>query len=194
MRMTEHSKVTVEVIRAAMALAQRDVDLGLISIDEIESIPRTRFAPIERKKIAEALSAQGMSNRQIGKIVGVDHKTIANDLSGENPPKGGENSPPRIGNDVNPEAAAEARKAEYVALDGDDDAEAEPFVDTPDDREMKKRRAMFLKNAGAALGYAQAYDGPIDSHVIKVASAVAAQWKQFVRQLKEQRSNGQAQI
>jgi hypothetical protein len=76
----DHSKVTADVIRAAMALAQRDVDLGLITIEQIEDIKRTRFAPVERKKIAEALSAQGMSNRQIAKVTGASPKTIDRDL------------------------------------------------------------------------------------------------------------------
>jgi transposase len=194
--MTEHSKITVEVIRAAMALAQRDVDLGLITVEQIEAIPRTRFAPVERKKIAEALSTQGMSNRQIAKVVGASEGTIRNDLSNgaQDCADTAQNYASHEGNGANPEAAAEARKAEYAALDGDDNAEAKPFVDIPDDREMKKRRAQFLKAAGAALGYAQAYDGPIDAHVIKVASAVAAQWRQFVRQLREQRHHGKAQI
>jgi hypothetical protein len=30
----EHSKVTADVIKAAMALAQRDVDLGLITVEQ----------------------------------------------------------------------------------------------------------------------------------------------------------------
>jgi hypothetical protein len=78
----DHSKVTADVIRAAMALAQRDVDLGLLTVEQIESIPRTRFAPVERQKIAAALSAQGMTNRQIAKAVGADEKTIRRDLDG----------------------------------------------------------------------------------------------------------------
>jgi hypothetical protein len=90
----DHSKVTADVIRAAMALAERDVDLGLITIEQIEDIKRTRFAPVERKKIAEALSAQGMSNRQIAKVTGATHTTINRDLGGTNVPESGTNVPP----------------------------------------------------------------------------------------------------
>lgn len=179
----DQSKITTDVIRAAMALAQRDVDLGLITVEQIEAIPRTRFAPVERKKVAEALSAQGMSTRQIAKAVGADHSTVVRDLSGANAPKSGANAPP-------PEPQGNGDARDVPSADG----EGEPYVDNADDREMKKRRAAFLKAAGFALGHAQAYDGPIDSHVIQVASAVAAQWKQFVRQLREQRHHGKAQI
>jgi hypothetical protein len=49
--MSAHSKETIDVVRAAMALAERDVDLGLASVEEIQAIPRTRFAPAERKQI-----------------------------------------------------------------------------------------------------------------------------------------------
>jgi helix-turn-helix protein len=87
------AKVTADVIRAAMALAARDVDLGLITPEQIESIPRTRFAAVERKKIAEALSAQGMSKRAIAKATGVSHQTIARDLDGPNGPENGPNGP-----------------------------------------------------------------------------------------------------
>lgn len=179
-----HSKETIEVVRAALALAQRDVDLGLVTLAEIEAIPRTRFAPVERKKIAEALSAQGASTRQIAKVTGADQKTISRDLREANASKSEANASP-------PEPQSNGGDVETVTTS---DEEGEPYVDQADDREMKKRRALFLKAAGAALGHAQAYDGPIDSHVIKVASAVAAQWKQFVQQLREQRHHGKAQI
>jgi hypothetical protein len=90
----ERSKVTADVIRAAMALAQRDVDLGLITVEQIESIPRTRFAPVERKKIAEALSAQGVSHRGIAKVTGASPKTIDRDLSASNGAKSASNDAP----------------------------------------------------------------------------------------------------
>jgi hypothetical protein len=55
------------------------------------------------------------------------------------------------------------------------------------EQEMKKRRTQFLKNAGAALGYGQVYDGPIDRHVIKVATACRDTWTEMVRKLREER-------
>ncbi len=93
-----------------------------------------------------------------------------------------------------PEASAEAMKAKFTTFDGDEKvdgetAEGEPFVDNPDDKEMQKRRAQFLKAAGAALGYGQVYDGPVDSHVIQVTRAVVTTWTELLRQLKEARQN-----
>src|SRR5262245_16366084 len=76
----KHSKETIEVVRAAMALAQRDVDLGLATLAEIAAIPRTRFAPVERKKIAKALINGGMSERKIAKELGVDRRTVRRDI------------------------------------------------------------------------------------------------------------------
>jgi hypothetical protein len=65
----------------------------------------------------------------------------------------------------------------------------EPFIDNPDDRELEKRRRQFLKDAAAALACGQVYDGPIDTHIIKVARAVRNTWAKLVRELR----NGEAQ-
>jgi hypothetical protein len=77
-----------------------------------------------------------------------------------------------------PEASAE------VTLDA---SEREPFVDNPDEKELEKRRTQFLKEASAALAYGQAYDGPIDAHVINVARFVAKTWAKLARELKGRR-------
>jgi N6-adenosine-specific RNA methylase IME4 len=90
--MADRSKETIDVVRAAMALAERDVELELVTVDQIQSIPRTRFAPAERKQLVALLKAEGKSNREIGRELGVDHKTVAADI-GENSPESGEDSP-----------------------------------------------------------------------------------------------------
>jgi hypothetical protein len=71
----------------------------------------------------------------------------------------------------------------------DDDDTEEPFVDNPDEEEMRKRRALFLKQAHAAHSYGLAYDGPIDKHVIKTARAVRDAWAKLARELREESKN-----
>jgi N6-adenosine-specific RNA methylase IME4 len=90
--MTDHAKVTTDVVRAAMALAERDVDLGLVTVQQIRDIPRTKFAAVERKQAVALLKAQGKSNRQIALELGVSHQTINRD--GTNVPENGTNVPP----------------------------------------------------------------------------------------------------
>jgi hypothetical protein len=53
----------------------------------------------------------------------------------------------------------------------------------PDAREMQKRREQFLRSAGAALAYGQVYDGPVDAHIIQVATAIRDTWAEMVRKL-----------
>jgi hypothetical protein len=67
-----------------------------------------KLAAEERRKAVEELAAEGESTREIGKVLGVDHVTVMNDLAGEKSPDkkksakqnqaptedGGENSPP----------------------------------------------------------------------------------------------------
>lgn len=87
----EHSKVTVDVVRAAMALAERDVGLGLATVEQIQDIPRTRFAPADRKQLVALRKAEGKSNREIARELDVDEKTVRNDAA-ENSALTAENS------------------------------------------------------------------------------------------------------
>lgn len=91
-KMTDHSKATIDVVRAAMALAERDVDLGLATVEQIQDIPRTRFAPTERNRLVKLLKAQGKSIREIEEETGIPKSTaqrIKNDPNGsENDPNG----------------------------------------------------------------------------------------------------------
>lgn len=79
--MNEHSKQTIDVVRAALALAERDVDLGLATVEEIQTIQRTRFATAERKQVAAILKAEGKSIREIAKTTGASKSAVARDVS-----------------------------------------------------------------------------------------------------------------
>jgi hypothetical protein len=81
--------------------------------------------------------------------------------------------------------------AEYKV---EDSPAVELFMDAPDGQQMQKRRWQFLKNAAAVLAYGQVYDGPVDDHVIKVATACRDAWAELVRKLKEEKLSSTASI
>jgi N6-adenosine-specific RNA methylase IME4 len=100
----------------------RGVGDGFSDVNEfMASIRLDTFRPLaeQRKRIAQRIKElqPKVSNRQIAKTLGVDHKTVSNDLAGENSPRsakkiseitqrnpsGGEFSPPAV-------AGAEAAK------------------------------------------------------------------------------------
>jgi N6-adenosine-specific RNA methylase IME4/transposase-like protein len=90
MGVSDSSKVTIDVVRAAMALAERDVDLGLATVEQIQEIPRTRFAPAERKRLVALRKAEGKSNREIASELDIGVGTVSRDL---NDPNGSKNDP-----------------------------------------------------------------------------------------------------
>lgn len=90
---SDRSKVTIDVVRAAMALAERDVELGLATVAQIQAIPRTRFAPAERKQLVALLKQEGKSNREIAAELDISHQTVGRDLDGPNGPEDGPNGP-----------------------------------------------------------------------------------------------------
>lgn len=90
---SEHSKVTVDVVRAAMALAERDVGLGLATVEQIQDIPRTRFAPAERKQLVALKKAEGKSIREIEDETGIPRETARRDLKELTDPNGSEGDP-----------------------------------------------------------------------------------------------------
>jgi DNA-binding NarL/FixJ family response regulator len=51
------------------------------SVEQIQAIPRTRFAPVERKHAVALLKAEGKSNREIAKELGVAPATVDRDVS-----------------------------------------------------------------------------------------------------------------
>jgi Helix-turn-helix domain len=178
--MSTHSKETIEVVRAAMALAERDVDLGLVTIDQIQQIPRTRFAAVERKQAVALLKAEGKSNRAIAKELGVSHVTVNRDVdapSGTNVPLDGANVPPdqddraHKGNGGARAGSAAKRKAKLAKLDYEDNVEAE----------IKKEhlKTAFLHRADIALRSA-VYSGPPDQ---ETARAAALAWDTLAQTL-----------
>jgi hypothetical protein len=134
----------------------------------------------KREIIAKVLKAKPeASNRQIAKQVKADDKTVGNvwrelEATAEIP---------QLDKTTGADGKARPTKKtqSHRATDESDD---EPFIDNPDARELAKRRAQFLKDAGAALATGQGYDGPIDAHVIKVAIAIRDTWAELVRKLK----------
>jgi len=105
--MADRSKETIDVVRAAMALAERDVELELVTVDQIQSIPRTRFAPTERKQLVALEKAAGKSNREISREHGIGLGTVNRDVNELN---GSENEP--NGSDVELSELEQSRKRE----------------------------------------------------------------------------------
>jgi transposase len=157
----KHSKETLDVVHAALALAARDVELGLVDVGDLQSIPRTRFAAIERKKAVALLKGEGKSERLIAKELGVDKTTVAADLGrpkGKN--KDGGNPPPNGGN---------------------------PPSDSDDDDEVKTEEAVkdnFLILADRAATFA-AYTGPVDEEVRRAITRAVLAWNDLARKIGE---------
>jgi len=152
---TNHSKETIDVVRAAMALAQRDVDLGLATVEEIQSIPKTRFAPAERNKIIAIRKAEGKTNREVAEETGVDQRTVGrvyNRQRGANAPKNGANAPTKGSADPIENGKAEANKT------------------------------AFLHRAELVASYA-VYSGKVDQEVCRAARAAALAWDQLAKQM-----------
>jgi hypothetical protein len=120
--MSGRSKETVEVVRAALALAERDVELGLAGLDEIMAIPRTRFAPVERKQIVALLKAEGKSNRQVAKELNINPSVVDGDVreAAGKPRRKRADKPAH-------NAAKPAAKPRQAKLSGDVVAEANAF-------------------------------------------------------------------
>jgi len=58
---------------------------GLVDKEQLRVI----LAPAARKAKVAELHEQGLSQRQIAAVVGVDHATVSRDLSGAGTPEGG---------------------------------------------------------------------------------------------------------
>jgi len=154
--MANHSKETIEVVRAALALAQRDVDLGLATIAEIEAIPRTRFAPVERKKAARVLIARGASEREAAEVLGVERTTIRRDLGKKKQPGGAKA----------PKNGAKSPNAEIAAA------------------KVEHDKTAFLHRADLAARYA-VYSGKVDKEVRRGARAAALAWNELANQMEK---------
>jgi hypothetical protein len=120
--MSEPTEIVQRVTRA-MHCSKCGVEAAAACDCGAPYLPATARAA---KAIAEN---PGKSNRAIAAEIGVDHKTVgaARKAGGEHSPpervtgKDGKSYPARASNDVDPEASAEARKAEYAA---DDESES----------------------------------------------------------------------
>ena len=156
--MTKHSKETIEVVRAAMALAQRDVDLGLATLAEIQAIPRTRFAPVERKQAVKLLKAEGKSDREVAKRLGVDKGTVARDQGKSNRRVGAKH--PKNGG----KAPTSKRDAEDAAAKNEYD------------------KTTFLHRADLAASYA-VYTGKVDKETCRAARAAALAWDELATEM-----------
>jgi len=96
----------------------------------------------DRKEAVKLLTDQGLSNRQIAKVVGASEPTVRRDRAASNDAKTASNDAP--------EEVIESMKETT--------------------QEMEKRRKHFLKNAGAALGYGQVYDAGAPLFAVTPAS------------------------
>jgi DNA invertase Pin-like site-specific DNA recombinase len=169
-----HSKETIDVVRAAMALAERDVELGLASVEEIRNIPRTRFAPAERKEAVALLKAEGKSNRKIAKELNVGGRTVARDLG--QPTKRSKG------------AANAAPSAKNSAPNGGKFAHGQPpppdFELSEFESEIDKEhlKTGFIIRADQASRFA-VYSGPVDEEVRRVAWRAEMAWHELVQKL-----------
>jgi transposase len=92
------SKVTkhyADLVIAARGLGERLISTGIVDAEQLRF---TIVAREDRKRLAPALKANGMSNREIARQLGVGHATINRDLApanGPNDPRTGPNDPPK---------------------------------------------------------------------------------------------------
>jgi transposase-like protein len=171
--MSAHSKETVEVVRAAMALAERDVSLGLANVDDIRSIPRTRFAPVERDRLIALRKAEGKSNREIAEEAGVSQKTVERTNVRK---RGGQVSAKSA------EKSASPKPKRTAPVDDDDDN-----IEAGIDKEHLKTG--FIIRADQAARFA-IYSGPVDDEVRRVAWRAAKAWQELVQKLDGGNSGG----
>ena len=169
--MEDRSKETLDVVRAAMALAERDVDLGLASLEQIQSIPRTRFAPAERAQLHRLLKAEGKSLREAAEITGSSKDTVARDVANET--KTVANETPEI-SEIEQSRKREAalrdqlpqRDLEVSDAEGDHTETPKPHENEPPPNPLavaweaasKEERASFLYGLGREVLF-EALDG-----------------------------------
>jgi Trp operon repressor len=77
---TKEGEKTKNLIKAVLDITERDVGLGFITPEEIAAIPKTRYAIADRRKIVEIMKAEGKSQREIAKELGVSQALVSKDL------------------------------------------------------------------------------------------------------------------
>jgi hypothetical protein len=139
-----------------------------------------KMQPIERLEAITELKANGHTNREIAKVLGVDHQTVNNDLRGENSPprteKAGKNN-----NELND-------SGENSPLDDDDEI---PEL-TPKEAKIEQSnlRSVLLMNSAASVQCAAVYEGPIDTEIIKACRRAARAWDELANNLERKSSHG----
>jgi hypothetical protein len=91
-----NAKPVIRLLEAARDIIDRDVDLGLYEMDAV------RLTVAARKKTVKQLADQGLSQRQIAKVVGANQATVSRDLGDANASK--------TDADASPKKARAARK------------------------------------------------------------------------------------
>ena len=160
----DFTKIATQAILNAKALCEWGIQGGHTSADQL------RFTIEARKEKARELVDAGMSQRQAAKVLGVNHKTIQNDLARESP-KSGEKVATQGVVQLRP---SQQEDDEPEQDDGDIEAEIEP----------DNYRPAFLIRADQAVHFA-AYSGPIDKEILAAATVAAEAWSVLVQQLRE---------
>ena len=78
--MRKQVSLLAEFLGAAKDLTNEYAELAGVTEDEKNQIGHALMARPDRKATAQLLSAKGLSTREIAKITGWHHATIANDL------------------------------------------------------------------------------------------------------------------
>jgi transposase len=90
---TKITKHYADLVIAARGLGEQLINTGIVDAEQLRF---TIVAKEDRKRLAPALKASGMSNREIAQQLGVTHTTINKDLAegnGKNLPSNGTNLP-----------------------------------------------------------------------------------------------------
>jgi hypothetical protein len=101
----------VAMHKAVLELALRDVEMGVVELDQIRHVLTLEA----RKKTAKELAAQGLSTRQIAAVTGTSQRTIARDIAepdgSKSEPSGSKSvpggAPEEPSADIDPDAKAE---------------------------------------------------------------------------------------
>ncbi len=171
------AKVTLDVVRAAMALAERDVELKHIDVDDIRNLTRSRFAPVERKHAVALLKAQGKSNREIAKELDCNEGTVRGDLGGKRrAEKSAENAEKSAGSGGDGKGTTKGflndmAKKGYTIESGKPDKIRE-------DNDLNK----FVMNCHAAASVA-VYGGRINDKAISACRMAAKAWSDLLRKM-----------
>jgi hypothetical protein len=171
----KHSKETLDVVNAALALAARDVELGLVEVEDLQQIKRTRFAVAERKQAVALLKAEGKSSREIARELNIGKTTVNRDIAGPNGPPNGPNGPPKEKQGM---GGIRPLNSDGHASDdrNDDSFEAEAKA------EFLKENFLVLADKAASFAV---YSGPVDEEVRRAITRAALAWSCLANEIGE---------